>query len=197
MRIATYNIQYGRGKDGRFDIARVVEAVESADIIALQEVVTILATHRHGRPTGRDRGPVAPALLGVRAFLRHACRYRRGDRTAGQSSPAVRTHVAVPETHSVVTCASLSKNCHVQPFQHGHRSVGRHRGNQGGAGPVFFAAPERVGCARAPTAGRITPRHQRTCAPRRPPPGPALRSLAAIPTGRQIRHQPRLHPMQC
>ena len=38
MRIATYNIQYGRGKDGRFDIARVVEAVESADIIALQEV---------------------------------------------------------------------------------------------------------------------------------------------------------------
>ena len=38
MRLVTYNIQYSRGKDDRFDIARVVEAVKGADIIALQEV---------------------------------------------------------------------------------------------------------------------------------------------------------------
>lgn len=38
MRLVTYNIQYGRGKDNRFDMARVVDAVKDADIIALQEV---------------------------------------------------------------------------------------------------------------------------------------------------------------
>jgi endonuclease/exonuclease/phosphatase family metal-dependent hydrolase len=38
MRLATYNIQYSRGKDEHFDIARVVAAVKDADVIALQEV---------------------------------------------------------------------------------------------------------------------------------------------------------------
>ena len=38
MRLVTYNIQYSLGQDGRFDLARVVRAVEGADIIALQEV---------------------------------------------------------------------------------------------------------------------------------------------------------------
>jgi endonuclease/exonuclease/phosphatase family metal-dependent hydrolase len=38
MRIVTYNIQYGRGRDGRFDLARTIEAVRGADVIALQEV---------------------------------------------------------------------------------------------------------------------------------------------------------------
>lgn len=34
----TYNIQYGFGMDGAFDLKRIVEAVEGADVIALQEV---------------------------------------------------------------------------------------------------------------------------------------------------------------
>jgi len=38
MRIVTYNIQFGLGKDGRFDLERVAEEVDGADIIALQEV---------------------------------------------------------------------------------------------------------------------------------------------------------------
>jgi endonuclease/exonuclease/phosphatase family metal-dependent hydrolase len=38
MKIVTYNIQYSLGKDERYDLARVVEAVAEADIIALQEV---------------------------------------------------------------------------------------------------------------------------------------------------------------
>ena len=38
MRLVTYNIQYSLGQDGRFDLTRVVRAVEGADIIALQEV---------------------------------------------------------------------------------------------------------------------------------------------------------------
>ncbi len=38
MRLVTYNIRYSLGQDGRYDLARVVRAVEGADIIALQEV---------------------------------------------------------------------------------------------------------------------------------------------------------------
>ena len=38
MRIVTYNIQYGLGKDGLFDVARIADSVRGADIIALQEV---------------------------------------------------------------------------------------------------------------------------------------------------------------
>ena len=38
MNLVTYNTQYSLGKDGRFDLARIAEAVRGADIIALQEV---------------------------------------------------------------------------------------------------------------------------------------------------------------
>lgn len=38
MRVVTYNIQYGIGLDGRYDLARIVDAVRGADVIALQEV---------------------------------------------------------------------------------------------------------------------------------------------------------------
>ncbi len=38
VKIVTYNIQYTLGKDGRFDLPRIVETVKDADIIALQEV---------------------------------------------------------------------------------------------------------------------------------------------------------------
>lgn len=38
MKITSYNIQYGKGKDGRFDLARIADAVRDADIIGLQEV---------------------------------------------------------------------------------------------------------------------------------------------------------------
>ena len=38
VRLVTYNIQFGRGKDDRFDLARIAKAVDGADIIALQEV---------------------------------------------------------------------------------------------------------------------------------------------------------------
>ncbi len=46
MRIATYNIQYTLGLDGRFDLPRIAETLESSDIIGLQEV------DRHWRRTG-------------------------------------------------------------------------------------------------------------------------------------------------
>ena len=39
MKLVTYNIQYFRGNDGRFEIERIADAVRGADVIALQEVV--------------------------------------------------------------------------------------------------------------------------------------------------------------
>ncbi len=38
MKLATYNIHYAVGRDGRADITRIAEAVRGADVIALQEV---------------------------------------------------------------------------------------------------------------------------------------------------------------
>lgn len=38
MRIVTYNIQWGKGRDGRVDLDRIARSVASADVIALQEV---------------------------------------------------------------------------------------------------------------------------------------------------------------
>jgi endonuclease/exonuclease/phosphatase family metal-dependent hydrolase len=38
MRVVTYNIQYGKGRDGRYDIDRVADVLVGADIIGLQEI---------------------------------------------------------------------------------------------------------------------------------------------------------------
>ncbi|MFQ5545497.1 MAG: endonuclease/exonuclease/phosphatase family protein [Acidiferrobacterales bacterium] len=38
MQVVTYNIQFGRGKDQRFDIERIASETRGADIIAMQEV---------------------------------------------------------------------------------------------------------------------------------------------------------------
>jgi endonuclease/exonuclease/phosphatase family metal-dependent hydrolase len=38
MRVVTYNIQFGRGKDERFDIERIASETRGADVIAMQEV---------------------------------------------------------------------------------------------------------------------------------------------------------------
>jgi len=38
MKLVTYNIQYTKGKDYRYDVDRIVQAVKGADVIALQEV---------------------------------------------------------------------------------------------------------------------------------------------------------------
>lgn len=38
MKCVSYNIQYGVGLDGRYDIGRITDAVRGADVVALQEV---------------------------------------------------------------------------------------------------------------------------------------------------------------
>ncbi|MFK0687884.1 endonuclease/exonuclease/phosphatase family protein [Mesorhizobium sp. IMUNJ 23033] len=51
MKLVSYNIQYGFGGDGRYDLARCAKIVAGADIIALQEV------ERHWQRTNEDDQP--------------------------------------------------------------------------------------------------------------------------------------------
>ncbi|EFG9152974.1 EEP domain-containing protein, partial [Escherichia coli] len=58
MKIVSYNIQYGVGLDGRYDIARIVDVVRDADVILLQEV-----SRNNPSNEGRDMvGEIAAAL---------------------------------------------------------------------------------------------------------------------------------------
>ena len=57
MELVTYNIQYGVGRDGRADLARIAEAVRGADVIALQEV------ERNYGPSGPPDQPAALEAL--------------------------------------------------------------------------------------------------------------------------------------
>lgn len=58
MQFVSYNIQYGTGRDGRVDLARIAQAVSGADVIALQEV------ERFSRRTGMvDQPAVLSRLL--------------------------------------------------------------------------------------------------------------------------------------
>ena len=52
MKIVTYNIQYGIGLDGKYDVGRIAEAVRGADVIAMQEVT-------RNNPRNGDRDMVA------------------------------------------------------------------------------------------------------------------------------------------
>jgi endonuclease/exonuclease/phosphatase family metal-dependent hydrolase len=38
IKLVAYNIQYTKGKDYRYDVDRIVQAIKGADVIALQEV---------------------------------------------------------------------------------------------------------------------------------------------------------------
>jgi endonuclease/exonuclease/phosphatase family metal-dependent hydrolase len=55
MRLVTYNIQFGLGRDGRYDLVRIAKEVRDGDIIALQEV------DRHWRRSGCVDSPAVLA----------------------------------------------------------------------------------------------------------------------------------------
>jgi endonuclease/exonuclease/phosphatase family metal-dependent hydrolase len=55
LNFVTYNIQYGLGRDNRYDLARIAREVEDADVIALQEV------ERHWQRSGGVDEPVVIA----------------------------------------------------------------------------------------------------------------------------------------
>jgi endonuclease/exonuclease/phosphatase family metal-dependent hydrolase len=62
VKVVTYNIQYGLGKDNRYDLARIARDIEDADVIALQEV------ERHWQRSGCVD---SPAVLGTRLPEHH------------------------------------------------------------------------------------------------------------------------------
>lgn len=64
--VVTYNIQYGIGLDGQYDLERIVDAVRDADIIAFQEV-----TRGFMRNEGRDMVAAIEALLPDRFAVHH------------------------------------------------------------------------------------------------------------------------------
>ena len=57
MKFVTYNIQYSKGKDGRCDLGRIADALDGADVIALQEV------ERNWPHTGMTDQPAELAAL--------------------------------------------------------------------------------------------------------------------------------------
>ncbi|MEO1249936.1 MAG: endonuclease/exonuclease/phosphatase family protein [Pseudomonadota bacterium] len=64
MKIVTYNIQYSRGQDDRFDLPRVAAAIQDADIIGLQEV------DRYWKRTGmQDQAAALAELLPGRYWV--------------------------------------------------------------------------------------------------------------------------------
>ena len=62
MKFASYNIQYGFGLDGIYDLGRIAESLEGADVIALQE----------GLDKRPNQGPIVAALEQTLAFQRRA-----------------------------------------------------------------------------------------------------------------------------
>ncbi|TKT82997.1 endonuclease/exonuclease/phosphatase family protein [Aquamicrobium sp. LC103] len=58
MQCVTYNIQYGIGLDGEYDIDRIAESVRGADVVALQEV-----SRNNPKNQGRDMVAEIAALL--------------------------------------------------------------------------------------------------------------------------------------
>ena len=38
MKFLSYNIQYGKGQDGEFNLYRIAETVKEADVVCIQEI---------------------------------------------------------------------------------------------------------------------------------------------------------------
>jgi endonuclease/exonuclease/phosphatase family metal-dependent hydrolase len=66
VKVVTYNIQFGIGLDGRYDLERIVDTVADADVIALQEV-----TRGFIRNEGRDMVAEIRSLLPDRFSAAH------------------------------------------------------------------------------------------------------------------------------
>ncbi len=77
MKLVTYNIQYGVGKDWKPDLARIVQAVDGADVIALQEVVRHMPMTDSGDQPA-ELAALLPNYYGVYGARRSCFRYVSG-----------------------------------------------------------------------------------------------------------------------
>ena len=82
MRLLSYNIQYGFGRDNAYDLARVAKVIAEADIAALQEV------DRHWSRTGFDDQPrllaVSPSSHPVSTWTPPRRKIRSGGGSSGR-----------------------------------------------------------------------------------------------------------------
>ena len=96
MKFVSYNIQYSKGKDGEFELERIVDELKGADVIALG-----------------SRGVPGRLLLGVRFDRRPRRQRARRQRQDCEQAPPVRQHVAVEIQDPVVTAPPLAEGSHL------------------------------------------------------------------------------------
>ena len=195
--IVSWNIQAGRGVDGRVDlvrIARTVRALADADVICLQEVESRGSGVRRGRCGERARGPVRDdpgPVSGLRGG------HRRGRRARGQRDSLdvpVRQHGVVPIADSECLPPSSSATGGARGAAHAASSHGSDGAlvrwpPAGGDNPPGVPFPRSSpGSGRAPsraahrsrgagTASRRGRRHRSLCAYRAASLGRVLRRL--------------------
>ena len=116
MKLVSYNIQYGFGIDGRYDLERIARVVADADIIALQEVERFWKRTQRGRPARNPRPAPARSLLGLRPGVRHGCQLSQWRRPHRQPPPAVRNHAPVAAADRLVAAASAADAPHGRPL---------------------------------------------------------------------------------
>ena len=96
MKLVTYNIQYGIGLDGQYDLGRIADAVRGADVIALQEV-----TRNNPQNGGRDMvaeiGDACPTISTSMAAISRSMSARASRPAAPHHALPVRQHGAVED----------------------------------------------------------------------------------------------------
>ena len=164
MKLVSYNIQYGFGADGRYDLERVARVVADADIIALQEV------ERFWQRTGDDD---QPEILG-RLLPDHYWVYGPAfDMDASSATPAAASSTAAGSSApcSCRGCRSPGRGCTCcrcadgAAAQHAERGARMPDPHAGRAGAVLLAASRPYRRRGAAGADRF----------------PAGRSIAALP----------------
>ncbi len=116
MLLASYNIQYGKGKDLKYDLARICAAVEAADIIALQEV------ERHWPRSGDMDQPAEIArLLGGKYYWVYGPGFdidasggKPGDRRAQFGNMVLSRFPIVSSRHHLLPKMGLAKQFSLQ-----------------------------------------------------------------------------------
>ena len=187
MKLISYNIQYGKGKDGRYDLARIAGEIEHADVIALQEV------ERFWQRSG-ERDEPAELARHLRAFhwvyganLDMDASYRRSRTASGAPAAPVRHHDPLAHPDRLQPQFSAAQVRHAGAAQH---PAGRARGGDplrpgharcGSTRSISAICRRRPGCRRSRRCSTSTGARRRRAVPgaaairTRPPAGPRAR----------------------